>query len=171
MTSCKQRKWFLFEHLEEIALGLSINFYHLSEKNYIQISGYGCSSCTEMEVIDLNCGRKTRLCQGSNSKYPKAYGTYGTATFTDGIILACGDYHSTEQCYIYKKNQGWSELSKMSQKRGRSASIPIDGGMIVTGGKYSETLKSSEIVFTNGSVIKGQNLILDCKIQQLKQTK
>ena len=112
-----------------------------------------------MEVIDLNCGRKTRICQESNSKYPKVYGTYGTATYTDGVILACGDYHSTEQCYIFKKNQGWSELSKMSQKRGKSASIPIDGGMIVTGGTYYEIQKSSEIVFTNGSVLKGQNLI------------
>ena len=132
---------------------------YFPEMNYIQISGYGCSSCTEMEVIDLNCGRKTRLCQGSNSKYPKVYGTYGTATYTDGVILACGDYHSTEQCYIFKKNQGWSELSKMSQKRGKSASIPIDGGMIVTGGTYYEIQKSSEIVFTNGSVLKGQNLM------------
>ena len=117
-----------------------------------------------MEVIDLNCGRKTRICQESNSKYPKVYGTYGTATYTDGVILACGDYHSTEQCYIFKKNQGWSELSKMSQKRGKSASIPIDGGMIVTGGYVgNKGVKSSQIVFSNGSLItegKGQNSIL-----------
>ena len=131
--------------------------------NYIQISGYGCKTCTKMEVIDLN-ERKTRICQGSNSTYPKVYGYSGTVSYTNGTILACGDYYKTEQCYFYEKNRGWSELVKLNQTRTLSASIPIDGGMIVTGGQVgSQILKSSQIVFSNGSVItegKGQNSIL-----------
>ena len=131
--------------------------------NYIQISGYGCKTCTKMEVIDLN-ERKTRLCKGNNSAYPAYDSYYSTASYTDGTILACGDYPKTEQCYFYEKNRGWSELGKLGQKKTLSASIPIDGGMIVTGGKVgSKILKSSQIVFSNGSVIterKGQNSIL-----------
>ena len=142
--------------MDQIAVSLIISFYHFSEMNYIQISGYGCKTCTKMEVIDLN-ERKTRICQGSNSTYPKVYGYSGTVSYTNGTILACGDYPKTEQCYFYEKNRGWSELVKLGQKKTLSASIPIDGGMIVIGGEISgNVLKSSQIIFSNGSLITEQ---------------
>ena len=116
-----------------------------------------------MEVINLN-ETKTRLCKGNNPAYPAYDAHYSTASYTDGTILACGGYPETEQCYFYEKNRGWSELVKLNQTRTLSASIPIDGGMIVTGGKVgSKIVNSSQIVFSNGSVItegKGQNSIL-----------
>ena len=80
------------------------------------------------------------LCQGSNSNYPHKI-NHATATYTNGRILSCGGVYFNakigDQCYIYEKEKGWSQLSKMKQARLGSASIPIDGGMIVTGGLRS----------------------------------
>ena len=105
-----------------------------------------------MEVIDSN--GETRLCQGSNSMYPLEVSD-ATAIYTNGRILACGgntNINRTDQCYVYEKGKGWSQLST-SQPRSEIASIPIDGGMIVIGGwDGSNTLKSSQIIFSNGYV-------------------
>ena len=127
-----------------------ISFYYFAEMNYIQITGIPAEESIVMEVIDDS--RQSRLCKKDESKYPlQVYAA--TATYTNGSILACGGY-SIDQCYIFEKNQGWRQLSKMNQARQESASIPIDGGMIVTGGwDGSNTLKSSQIIFSNGSAI------------------
>ena len=118
---------------------------------YLQLTGYDGNV---MEVIDDS--GQSRLCKKDESKYP-LHVYYATATYTNGSILACGGYDISriDQCYIFEKNQGWKELSKMNQARSSSPSIPIDGGIIVTGG-YADgfgTLKSSQIVFSDGSAI------------------
>ena len=125
--------------------------------NYLQITGWGSpkdETAATMEVID-NFGQ-TRICQGSNSIYPIQV-ILATAIYSNGMILSCGGYvnhQPTDQCYIYEKSKGWKQLSKMNQAMYGSASIPIDGGMIVIGGyPGGNTLKSSQIIFSNGSVI------------------
>ena len=72
-------------------------------------------------------------------------------------IYAC---RHTVQCFIYNKDKGWSQLSKMNQGRYGGASMPIDGGMIIIGGynEYEDILKSSQIVFANGSITEGPEL-------------
>ena len=119
-----------------------------------------------MEIIESD--GKTRLCQRNNSMFPVRI-MHVTATYTSGTILACGGYtfHYNltgykDQCYIYEKNKGWSKLSKMNQRRYGSASIPINGGMVVIGGRDGRglhracqgTLKSSQIILSNGSAVK-----------------
>ena len=122
--------------------------------NYLQITGSPRGETTaKMEVID-NFGQ-TRICQGSNSIYPLQVDS-ATAIYSNGIILSCGGISPrTDQCFIYEKSKGWKQLSKMNQAMDRSASIPIDGGMIVTGGydDGNNVLKFSQIIFSNGSVI------------------
>ena len=90
--------------------------------------------------------------------------SHTTAVFTNGAILSCGGGYSPfikflnamDECFIYHKHKGWSELSRMKQGRYYSASIPIDGGMIVTGGLdcHGRNLKSSEIVLSDGSAVR-----------------
>ena len=94
--------------------------------------------------------------------------SHTTAVFTNGAILSCGGYgpffgpwvcgplNAMDECFIYHKHKGWSELSRMKQGRYYSASIPIDGGMIVTGGLdcHGRNLKSSEIVLSDGSAVR-----------------
>jgi len=130
------------------------------EMNFILITGqpegaHTLKSTVKMEVLD-NLGQ-TRLCQ--NSSYPlEVYEV--SATYTDGKLLSCGGKFQTSgpitnKCFIYEQNNGWVQLSTMKQARQASASIPIDGGMIVTGGWDGDnSLKSSQIVLSNGSTIK-----------------
>ena len=97
--------------------------------SFIQINGRNAAN---MEVIGDN--GLTRLCKKSSSIYPLRV-SKAAAAYTGGRILSCGGgYPYTDQCFIYEKGKGWSKLSKMKQPRAWSASIPIDGGMIVTGG-------------------------------------
>ena len=50
-------------------------------------------------------------------------------------------------------NKSMQRCFKMKEKRQKIGSIPIDGGMIVIGGEISgNVLKSSQIIFSNGSV-------------------
>ena len=113
-----------------ISISMSYSCYYFAEMNYIQFTGWPSDEGIVMEVID-NSGQ-SRLCQKDESKYPLEVYRHCTATYTNGSILACGGAATarTDQCYIFEKNQGWKQLSKMNQARSRSASIPIDGGMM-----------------------------------------
>ena len=54
-------------------------------------------------------------------------------------------------------NKSIQHCFKMKEKRQKIGSIPIDGGMIVIGGEISgNVLKSSQIIFSNGSLITEQ---------------
>ena len=103
-----------------------------------------------MEVIN-NLG-KSEVCQGDNTIYPLEVSLV-TAIYSDGKVLACGG-GATDQCFSFDKEKGWVKFSKMNQARQQSASIPINGGMVITGGYTTDgftTLKSSQIVLLNGT--------------------
>ena len=66
----------------------------------------------------------------------------------------------TSQCYSYEDDQqGWTKLADMNTQRYVSSSIKIPGGILVTGGNDgSNNLKTSEIIFINGTVKQGKSL-------------
>ena len=113
-----------------------------------------------MEVFDSDGNIK--LCQRYNSKHPATI-SLAAASYTNGNIITCGGYRhifgvgGTNQCYKFEKGKGWSKLGHLKPRKSYRyiASIPIDGGIIVIGGWDGwKTLKSSQIVLSDGSAIK-----------------
>ena len=79
----------------------------------------------------------------------------GKKTFLSSSFLA------SSKCYIHdRKSKSWRLHASMSTVRSSYASATIHGGLWLIGGtddKWSN-LKSTEIVFSNGSVVKGPDL-------------
>merc|ERR1719188_667715 len=79
-------------------------------------------------------------------------------------MIVCGgyiDWNCTSSCHTYENKQGWTKLTDMAVPRSFSASISISGGILVTGGFNVfelEVLKSSEMVFLNGTVKQAEPL-------------
>ena len=113
-----------------------------------------------MEVIDENGSRK--ICNNTKSKYPlKVEGASGV--FTEGKLIVCGGGNNPtifSACYLYTDDQqGWTKLAHMDTPRTASSSIKIPGGILVTGGyDGSKTLKTSELIYVNGTVKQGKSL-------------
>ena len=121
--------------------------------SYVLVTGYPWNEKTaKMEVIGPD-GR-TKICKGNNAAYPLEI-SLATATYTNDKIVVCGgQYPLTDECHVYQQGQGWTLLSRMAQARSYSASIPIQGGMLVTGGyDGSNRLKTSQIVKLDGSAV------------------
>ena len=58
--------------------------------------------------------------------------------------------NSVRSCYSYGEDRNWNKLADMTTKRVASASVPMPGGVWVTGGyDGSNVLKSTEMVFLN----------------------
>jgi hypothetical protein len=124
---------------------------------YAILTGYSRNDETaKMEVIDES--GSTKICN-SKSKYPLKV-SIATGVFTNNYIIVCGGYPKTPACYTYADDQqGWTKLADMDTPRFGSASVSIDDGILVTGGyDGSNTLKTSEIVFLNGTVKQGKPL-------------
>jgi len=105
---------------------------------------------------------KTKVCQPFLD-YPFQYDSgFGSATgvSTDENMIICGGHYArTRKCMIYRKGKGWSKLANMGVPRSQSASVPIPGGILVSGGYDGVNfLKSNLIVSTDGSVQKGGEL-------------
>ena len=66
----------------------------------------------------------------------------------------------TPACYSYADDQqGWTKLADMDTSRESTASVSIDDGILVTGGHDGRNrLKTSEIIFLNGTVKQGKPL-------------
>jgi len=128
------------------------------DMKYVLVTGYPENEAAQMEMMDNN--GSTKICH-AKSKYPlNVYGA--TGVFTDGKMIVCGGgYPRTSACYVHADGgQGWKTLADMATPRSHSASIPIPGGILVTGGwgDGSDTLKTSEIVYLNGTVKQGKPL-------------
>ena len=110
-----------------------------AEIHYVQFTGRPQEESIVMEVID-NLGR-TRLCRNKDSLYPeKVY--HVEATYTNEKIFACGGA-KTDKCYIYEKDKGWKEILTLPSIWWDGASIPIDGGLVITGGRDTVRRQSS----------------------------
>jgi len=138
----------------------SLNDYTGYENmKYVLLTGNPRNDETaQMEVMDER--GSTKICN-SKSIYPLKVED-ATAVFTDNYIIVCGGYRTNSACYTYADNQqGWTKLADMDTPRYGSASVSIDDGILVTGGYDDEThgtLKTSEIIFLNGTVKQGKPL-------------
>ena len=156
---------------------------------YILITGQGPEGfykdwlVRKMEVI-YNNGH-TRICERENSEFP--FMIHGaTSTYTSGNIIVCGGllgdaksggdrieilgFWNRKDCYVFQKGNGWVFLTRTHQERFESMSIPIDGGMIITGGEHYlnstwTTIRSNEIVMLDGSVMEGPKLPMPIKTE------
>jgi len=131
----------------------------IPDMKYAILTGYPRNDETaQMEVIDES--GLTKICN-SKSKYPLKVAE-ATGVFTNNYIIVCGGaYPETPACYTYADDQqGWTKLADMDTPRFGSASVSIDDGILVTGGLDDgiNTLKTSEIVFLNGTVKQGKPL-------------
>ena len=54
-------------------------------------------------------------------------------------------------CYSYGGDRKWNKLADMATPRAASSSIPIPGGIWVTGGFDGSKLRTTEMVFLNGT--------------------
>jgi len=103
----------------------------------------------------VNLSNKTSTCNNFPT-YPIAIG-YATGAIVDGHPIICGgrsgrDYaHS--QCYHHNKDtNSWTFLTNMSTKRWLSASVPVNGKLLVLGGWDSDNrLATSEYVSPDGN--------------------
>ena len=124
--------------------------------SYVLITGVPTNEATKMEVIDAD--GNTRICQ--NHPYPLEI-VSATAIYQDGRILVCGGVPPyTDECHVYEKGKGWTLLTKMNKARSASASIPIQGGMLLLGGVAdgSRTKTSQIVKMDNSPVTKGPEL-------------
>jgi len=133
----------------------SLNNHTGYEKmSYVVVTGFSRNeNAAKMEVIGPD-GR-TKICKGNNAAYPITEIESATATYTNDKIIVCGGWSPrTDECHVYQQGQGWTLLSRMAQAREASASIPIQGGILVTGGyDGSNILKTSQIVKLDGSAV------------------
>jgi len=142
---------------------------------YVLVTGFPSNAITaqmevmdydetaQMEVMDEN--GSTKICKNPKSKYPlQVYSA--TGVYTEGRMIVCGGTTNvksrlTSACYSYEDDQqGWTKLADMNTQRSSSSSIKIPGGILVTGGfdGGSKDLKTSEIIFINGTVKQGKEL-------------
>merc|ERR1712038_1155088 len=126
---------------------------------YVLVTGSPTNDETaHMEVMDES--GSTKLCKNPKSKYPLQV-SYATGVYTEGRMIVCGGGSPpTSHCYTYENDQqGWTKLADMDTQRSSSSSIAIPGGILVTGGyDGSNTLKTSEIIYINGTVKQGKSL-------------
>ena len=124
-------------------------FHSFAGMKYVLVTGDNIVQA-QMEVMDNNGSTKI------SSRYPINV-DYATGVFTDGKMVVCGGislrHPRTSACHVYEDGQGWTKLADMATPRDSSASISIPGGILVTGGwNESNRLKTSEIVYLNGTV-------------------
>ena len=125
---------------------------------YVLVTGYPKNDETaQMEVMDES--GSTKICKNPKSKYPLQV-IDATGVYTEGRMIVCGGYPETSACYYYKDDQqGWTKLADMGTQRSGSSSIKIPGGILVTGGYDGRNfLKTSEIIYNNGTVKQGKSL-------------
>lgn len=126
---------------------------------YVLITGRPRTDETaKMEIISED--GTTVICQ--NSKYQEIV-SGASAAVTDGTIVACGgrdeSYEEIRSCYSYGGGRKWTKIPDMSTPRYSSSSVPIPGGIWVTGGyDGSKTLKTTEMVFINKTRQTGPSL-------------
>jgi hypothetical protein len=119
---------------------------------------YETDEIAQMEVMDES---GSKLCMNEKSNYPFEVLSV-TGVYTEGRMILCGGgYPPTSACYSYEDDQqGWTKLADMDTQRSASSSIKIPGGIFVTGGydgSYNK-LKTSEIIYNNGTVNQGKSL-------------
>ena len=75
--------------------------------------------------------------------------------------LHLADSEYVRSCYSYGEDRNWNKLADMSTARYGSSSVPIRGGIWVTGGyDGSKRLKTTEMVFLNKTTKSGTIHIL-----------
>jgi len=129
---------------------------------YVLVTGYPTNDETaQMEVMDES--GSTKICKNQKSKYPLQV-SLATGVYTEGRMIVCGGSSPPKSvksaCYSYEDDQqGWTKLADMDTQRSGSSSIQIPGGILVTGGYGGgKRLKTSEIIYYNGTVKQGRSL-------------
>ena len=105
-----------------------------------------------MEVMSAD--GSTVICQNPKNKYPENVFGASAAVTNVKTIVACGGNDESESdissCYSYGGDKKWDKLADMTTPRAGSSSVPIPGGIWVTGGyDGSKRLKTTEMVFLN----------------------
>lgn len=155
--------------VHELFLFIFTNAIITSEQKdmkFVLVTGYPRNDKTaQMEVMDESGSSK--ICKNSKTKYPLKVES-ATGVYTEERMIVCGGYvagrgpaSAMSACYSYENDQqGWTKLADMDTPRRRSSSIQIPGGILVTGGLDGRInkLKTSEIIFINGTVKEGKSL-------------
>ena len=125
----------------------------------ILITGFGEDN-EKMEVLQTS-NEKTNLCHASSNNYPLDVGVSFGALVSDQIIICGGETSETEtaSCFKFDEDQHWENFGQMSRPRSASASVAIPDGIWVTAGAEGEDiLKTTEIIFLNGTTQPGPPL-------------
>ena len=132
---------------------------------YVLITGRGDGSKDETAKMEImSADGTTVICQNPKNKYPEnVIGAFSAVTNVMTIV-ACGGEDESESeissCYSYGGDKKWNKLADMTTPRFYSSSVPIPGGVWVTGGydrfntvtggyDRNNTLKTSEMIFLN----------------------
>jgi len=121
------------------------------------VGGHDRNNRLKDDTQIVNLKNETSTCNNFRD-YPEEM-TVATGAVVSGHPIICGGYsgYGLNECYLYSKsNNTWKFLTDMSTKRYRSASVPVNGKLLVLGGKakkingYTHTLATSEYVSLDG---------------------
>jgi hypothetical protein len=93
----------------------------------------------------------TRSCSNLQN-YPIAM-SYATGAIVSGHPMICGGWSGSRhsECYHHNKaSNSWTFLSKMTTKRSYSASVPVNGKLLVLGGYDGDRLATTEYISPSG---------------------
>ena len=120
---------------------------------YVLITGIGSKDETaKMEIMSAD--GTTVICRNPKNKYPEnVLGAFAAVTNVTTIVACGGSDESKSKfssCYSYGGDKKWDKLADMTTPRAGSSSVPIPGGVWVTGGHDgNNTLKTTEMIFLN----------------------
>ena len=116
------------------------------------VGGYDGNRPRE-DVQIVNLTNETSTCNNFRD-YPNDM-TVATGAVVSGLPIICGGYtgYGLSNCYLLSKaTDNWKFLSRMSTERYRSASVPVNGKLLVLGGWDNDRneLATSEYVSPDG---------------------
>ena len=131
----------------------------ITVREEVLITGFGKDN-NRIEVLPTT-ETKTNLCHASSDNHPLDVGVSSGALVNDHIVICGGDTGDisapeTSSCYKFGEDRQWKNFAQMSRARSASASVAIPDGIWVTGGsEEDEILKTTEIIFLNGTSVPG----------------
>ena len=151
----------VIQQVSDMQLSRISPFIHVSiiVVEEVIITGFGEDN-SKMEVLQT-LDAKTNLCHASSYDYPLDVGVSSGALVDNQIIICGGDISATEtdSCFKFGKDQNWKRFGKMSRPRSASASVALPDGIWVTGGsEQDEILKTTEVIYLNGTTVPGPQL-------------
>merc|ERR1712179_816377 len=109
------------------------------------------------EVIDM-----TNSASSCNDLPPYPYKfRLTTGVVVGSVPVIAGGYNPGYRSDVFKFDRStysWVSIGNMYSKRNQFSSVPFNGGMLVMGGYSAPILKSTEVIYLNGTINKGVDL-------------